>query len=331
MATRVRLGLLGTGGIAHFHMSHITEIPEAEVVALADPQPANTARLQEKYPALAGLPSFGTLEQLLAGPELDAVLIQTPHVGHVDQASACLRAGKHVLLEKPMAVSVAEAHALLKAIKESGKLLSVSYQRHFQPQFRYIKQAVDDGKLGKLTFVASQLSQDWLRGTTGSWRQDPAVSGGGQILDSGSHIVDLIMWVTGLRARTVFGVLDNRGSPVDIDSAVSIAFEGGAMGTIAVVGDCPFWHEDHGFYGAEGAILYRNGKVYAQYRGGEFAEVTEFPSGTDPDRNFIAAILGHEEIGSPAECGLRVIELTEAVWASGRSGGAQAVAELPKS
>ncbi len=215
---KVRLGLLGAGGIAHMHMRNLADIPEAQVVALADPQSQNTARLQSAFPVLADVPSFGTLDELLAGPDLDAVLIQTPHVWHVEQATACLRAGKHVLLEKPMAISVAEAHKLLHAIDESGRLLSLSYQRHFQPQFRYIKEAIDGGRLGKLTFVASQLSQDWLRGTTGSWRQDPAISGGGQLLDSGSHIVDIIMWCTGLRAQTVYGALDNRGSAVDIDS-----------------------------------------------------------------------------------------------------------------
>jgi predicted dehydrogenase len=311
-------------------MSHLVEIPEARVVALADPQPQNTARLKEKYPVLADTPSFRGLEDLLAGPELDAVLIQTPHVGHVEQAMACLRAGKHVLLEKPMAINVAEAHALLRAIEQSGKLLSLSYQRHFQPEFRYVKAAIDEGRLGKLTFVASQLSQDWLKATIGSWRQDPAISGGGQILDSGSHIVDIIMWTTGLRARTVFGALDNRGSAVDIDSAVTIAFEGGALGSLAIIGDCPFWQEDHGFYGTRGAILYRNGKVFAQERGGTFAEVTDLPPGSNPDRNFIAAVLGDEEIASPAECGLRVIELTEAVWESGRKGQPQDVAQLAR-
>jgi predicted dehydrogenase len=325
---KVRLGFLGTGGIAHYHMSHLVEIAEAQVVALADPQPRNTQRLQEKYPVLAGVPAFAGLDEMLGGPPLDAVLIQTPHVGHIDQAIACLRAGKHVLLEKPMAVNVAEAHALLRAIETSGKLLSLSYQRHFQPDFRYIKAAIDEGRLGTLTYVASQLSQDWLRGTTGSWRQDPAVSGGGQLLDSGSHIVDIIMWLTGLRARTVYGVLDNRGSAVDINSAVTITFEGGALGTLTIVGDCPFWQEDHAFYGTEGAILYRNGKVFAQERGGSFAEVTDLPAGSNPDRNFVAAILGREEIGSPAECGLRVIELTEAVWESGRRGQPQEVAQL---
>ena len=169
----------------------------------------------------------------------------------------------------------------------------VSYQRHFQGEYLYIRDQVQKGALGKLQYVQLLLSQDWYHATMGSWRQRKALSGGGQFNDSGSHIVDIMLWTTGLTAQSVFAYMENYESEVDIDSAVAVRFTNGAQGTISIIGDSPLWWEEFSIWGKDGMILQRQGKLY-QARTGEqkLQEVTDIPVSSNPDRNFVDAILG---------------------------------------
>ncbi len=123
---------------------------------------------------------------------------------------------------------------------------------------------IQSGQIGKLTFVAALQGQEWLRGTKGTWRQKPELSGGGQLNDSGSHLVDIILWVSDLQPATVFAQIDNRGSKVDILSSLTVQFKDGAIGTISIVGDAPGWWEEITFYGEKGAVYVRRDRVLLQ-------------------------------------------------------------------
>jgi predicted dehydrogenase len=160
-----------------------------------------------------------------------------------------------------------------------------------------------------------------------------ALSGGGQLNDSGSHLVDILLWTTGLVAETVYCDLTRYDTEVDIDSALTIGFTNGARGTISVVGNSPMWWEEFSVWGTEGVLLYRNGTIlqrsFAEGRGNDMHVVDEeLPPSTTPDRNFVDVILGRDTNRVPAECGLRVIELTQAAWKSAELGRVVRVAEL---
>ncbi|MCC6443922.1 MAG: Gfo/Idh/MocA family oxidoreductase [Armatimonadetes bacterium] len=323
MAQQVRIGLIGCGGIARHHVNQLSQIPEAKIVALADPSAAMIEKMQANHPNTREAKVFSDYREMLDRAQLDAVEIASPHTCHFDQAMDALDRKIHVLLEKPMVCTVADARMLLQKITEAGSVALLSYQRHYQPQFRYIKQMIESGKLGKITFVAALQGQEWLKATKGSWRQDPALSGGGQLNDSGSHLLDIILWTTGLAVEEVTAYIDNLGSPVDINSAIAMKFAGGAQGTITVVGNSPCWWEDITIWGTEGAFFMRNGKLtYKPDMKSAFIEPIEddMPKGSNPDRGFIDAILGRGELWSPPIYGLRVIELTEAAWESAEKG-----------
>lgn len=201
----------------------------------------------------------------------------------------------------------------------------IGYQRHYFPAFRLARRMIASGKLGRVTFIAALQAQDWLRGTRGTWRQDPDLSGGGQLNDSGSHLLDAILWVTGLIPNVVRAQIDNRGSKVDILSGLTVRFEGGAIGNIAVVGDAPEWWEDVTFYGEEAALYLRDNRLVLQSRSragtGKAEDITgKLKYKGDPDKNFVDSILGRDEPQTPAICGLRVAQLTEAAWQSARTG-----------
>ncbi len=327
MTDRVRIGFIGAGGIARSHMRRLAAISEAEVVAFAEPSEASMARMIEAFPEVVDVPVLADHREMLASVEMDAVEILSPHTQHYQQGLDVFAAGKHLLMEKPMVCTVAHAHSLMRAAAD--RVFMISYQRHFQGPYIYIREQIRQGALGELQYVAALQAQNWLRNTRGKWRQDKALSGGGQLNDSGSHLVDILLWTTGLAAESVFSYQRNYETEVDIDSAISLKFTNGAQGTLSIVGDSPMWWEEFSIWGTEGVILYRNGTVLQRaHAESAMTEVTELPLDSTPDQNFIDAILGRDEVRVPPECGLRVIELTEAAWKSAELGREVRVADL---
>lgn len=321
MPDRVRVGFIGCGGIAHSHASRLKDIPEARITALMDVDAASIKRLQQAYPQTGDCRVFHDHQEMLEKAELDAVEIHSPHTIHFQQIMDALDRGLHVLVEKPMVCKVEHAQQIIHRAEQVGTVVLVSYQRHYEPEYRYIKEQIASGNLGEVQFVSGFQCQDWYRNQQGTWRQDPALSGGGQLNDSGSHLVDVILWASGLRVSEVSGYIDNLDTAVDINSALSLKFENGGQGNISIVGNGPTFWEDVTFCGSEGSIFHRRGKLFHQQLGGELFEPTDLPHGpANPDANFIQAIMGREEVQCPPEGGLRVIELTEAAWKSARTG-----------
>lgn len=323
MAEKVRVGLIGCGGMANAHLKWLKEIPEAEVTALMDVSDAALEKTYERSPWVKGVPVYKDYQELLADPNVEAVQIHSPHTLHFQQAMDALAAGKHVLLEKPMVTSAADAHRLIEAHQGTDRVLMISYQRHFMKEFRYARQVIQSGGIGEIQYVAAFQGQGWLKGTRGTWRQSQELSGGGQINDSGSHLIDIILWVTGLRAAEVSAYQEFFDTPVDINTAAAIKFQSGALGTLSIIGNAPAWWEDITFYGTQGALYIRQGQpLVHQDAQGKPVDTTEIGETTSPDRNWIDAILGRDEVQVPPACGLAVIELTEAAWESAKKNGA---------
>lgn len=326
MARTVKLGLIGCGGFMQHHVNQILEVKSAEIAALVDPSRASIRRMVRSHPSLAQVPRFADYRDMLAEAEIDGAVIASPHSLHFEQIMGCLEAGVHVLCEKPMVCRVDQAGEVIRKAKRKKLVVMVSYQRHVEPAFRCVREMIAEGKLGGITFVSALLAQEWLRGTKGTWRQDPKLSCGGELNDSGSHLIDIILWVTGLVPSSVFARIDNCGTKVDILSALTFTFKGGAMGNLSVVGDAPGWWEEITFYGKKGALYYRDGRLFHHVpnKSGWGATVTEVTKKvryrSTPDKNFVNSILGKEEPQSPPECGLRVAQLTTAAWESARTG-----------
>jgi len=322
-AGKVRVGFIGCGGISGGHYKRLLEAPEAQVVALCDTSEESLKRFVERAPQAADLPTYSDYKQMLDEVEMDAVEIATPHTVHFEQAHEALNRGLHVLLEKPMVCCVADAKQIIAKAQQKNLVVVVSYQRHYEGGYRFVRQAVQDGLLGKLHFISAMQAQNWYPGP--GWRGDPALSGGGQLNDSGSHLIDIILWTTGLVPDEVFAYIENLGARVDILSALSVKFEGGALANISVVGHAPGWWEDFSIWGDQGAIYLRGGKILLQ-KDGKAEEVTDQAEGAgNADRNFIEAILGKAEVQSGPVSGLRVIQLTEAAWESAKRGCAVSV------
>jgi predicted dehydrogenase len=329
MAANIRIGIIGCGANMAGHVRRLLTMDEVEIVGLADPSVASVARLVERNPALAHTPTYRTHTDLLHAQQPDAVEISTPHTLHFEHIMDALEAGSHVLTEKPMVCRVDHAHQVIDRARELHKVLLVSYQRHYSPLFRYVKHAIASGQLGEIQFVTGLQNQNWYRFTKGKWRSQLTLSGGGQLNDSGSHLLDIILWTTDLAVDTVYCGQERFDGEVDINSAVALTFTNGALGTISVVGHAPadMW-EDITWYGSKGAIYFRTPAergqrpvlVHREFGSNEDLPLGDLPPASSPEVNFVDAIRGRDVVHSPGTCGLRVIELTEAAWESAQSG-----------
>jgi predicted dehydrogenase len=134
-------------------------------------------------------------------------------------------------------------------------------------------------------------------------------------------MVDILMWVTGMKVKEVISFQENFGEEIDINSTLAMRFENGALGSLSIIGNAPTWYEDHSIVGSKGAFYLRQGMGLIQQDAVGRAVQVKLPKYTkNPDSNFIDAILGRDEVQTPPECGLRVIEVTEAAWKSAKSG-----------
>jgi len=318
----IRLGIVGCGGISQYHMNSLIRVPEVDIIALSDINELNIRELQKAYPHFLGLcQAFKDYRDMLDTVKLDAVEILTPHALHFEQAMECLDRDLHVLIEKPMVCTVKQARELVAKTEEEGKVVLVSYQRHLQPEFRYIKRLIESGEIGDIQFISAMQCQDWMKLTKETWRQDPKLSCGGQLIDSASHLFDVILWTTSLQPSEVMAFTDNLGTPVDINTSVSIKFSNNAQASIGIIGNSPNWEENIIIWGSKGVVYYKNGKIEHLLFGGDAKiEPVKLPRGSNPDKNFINAILGKEDNQSPPICGLNVIELAEAIWESAKTG-----------
>lgn len=316
--SKVRIGMIGTGGggIAQLHATQLQQIPEAEIAAIADPGEENRAAFAHRF-NVGSSASFGDYREMIDRMDLDAVIICTPHALHYPQATEALNRGLHVLIEKPMTCSSAEAEALIQTAKKSGKVMQASYQRHFIPEFIYIRETIASGEIGKLTSIAASLHQNWWKdGNQLSWRQSPSLAGGGFLMDSGTHILDMLLWTTGLtpvEARMQYNAFQ---APVEIDTFSSIRFAEGAIASVNLIGNAPCWHETYVFCGEKGGIFFENGKIRLR-RPGQDDVVPELSAPTtNADKSFVDAILGRHEVMVPGEFAYQVAKLSEMIYAA---------------
>lgn len=320
MADGLKIGLIGCGGIVRWHVRELLDKTGAQIVALCDSSEAAMGKLAGEFGSLCELPRHTDYRGLLESGVAEAVVIATPHTLHREQIEASFAAGCHVLAEKPLATTVEDARAVISARDASGKVGAIAYQRHGEGRFRWLKELVETGRFGAVRAIDSHLGQQWYQLTAGSWRQSKALSGGGQLNDSGSHMVDILLWATGLKPERVTAFIDDRDTEVDINSVVSVRFHGGAMAALTIVGDAALWHERHAVWFEEALVEFLASGVVVHERNGRRWTVEQFESYDLPAVNFVKAIAGEAEVSAPFECGLATIALTEAAWRSGYGG-----------
>lgn len=193
MEEKIRFGVISASGMAEGHMVAICDNQRAELVAICDIDLEKAQRVARRFKVTA---VYADYHELLARPDVDAVVICTPDQLHREMTLAALAAGKHVLCEKPMALTREDCAAMIQAGENSNKKLMVGQICRYTPGFKLAKQLIDRGEIGELFYVESEYAHDYSKilPDTNSWRADPLRSG---YLGGGCHAVDLLRWIAG--------------------------------------------------------------------------------------------------------------------------------------
>jgi hypothetical protein len=201
MSQTIKAAIVGTGFIGPAHLEALRRIPNVEVVALVE---VNQALADEKAKQL-GIPRAYVFADMLKQADIDVVHICTPNFLHYSQAKAVLEAEKHVICEKPLAISLEEAEDLVKIAKTTGLVNAVHFNLRYYPMVRQMKVMREKGELGEVYSIMGSYLQDWLfLQTDYNWRLEPDKSGDSRaIADIGSHLLDIIEYVTGLKITQV--------------------------------------------------------------------------------------------------------------------------------
>jgi predicted dehydrogenase len=228
-ARKVKIAVVGAGNVAQIaHLPAYKNHPDVEIAAIVEEDPVKARKVAEQFGARA---VYDDLTKMLGKEDVDAVDVCTPNYLHAPMVITALHAGRHVLCEKPLARTAAEAKRMMDTAKKTGKILMVAMNNRFREDVQVLQTFVKNGTLGNVQIVKA----GWRRSAT-SWRQpgwatDQEKSGGGALLDLGLPKLDLAMWVAGLKKPTrvtcsTFGRTGKRG--VEDSACAMVSFAGGA-------------------------------------------------------------------------------------------------------
>jgi scyllo-inositol 2-dehydrogenase (NADP+) len=291
----VNVGILGFGRIGAEHAGWIASAKNVRVMAISDPTPARRAIAESR-----NLRTVSEIDPLLNDPSLDAILIATPSAMHFEHASKALLAGKHVMIEKPMALDLKQAQELVTLAKYKSKVISVFHNRRWDIDYLTVKKSIQENAFGKLINIESRISQwascvgpaakEWRP----NWRNESSFGGGG-LYDWGSHLIDQ-MWQLMLpsKPQAVFAQLRGNVWSRDCDdfARVCINFDNGAVGLVEIntttTQPLPRWHID-------GTLGSAEGPTSAKYDTGEWAQLEFRPSDGKTARQLQLAVPGLSE------------------------------------
>jgi predicted dehydrogenase len=348
----VKCAVIGAGwwGTAA-HIPALKNHPLAELVAV---QSQDAAKARQTARDFGATYACATVEEVMAVPGLEAVIISSTPNAHYVQARAALERGLHVLIEKPMTIKVSEAQELVALAEGKRRHFLISCPWLHTARIREARRLIQAGALGKLKMI-SVLHTNFTAGLYRGFpwgeifgrkptRQnsadpycvphlqsysDPAVAGGGQIYCQVSHIAALLGFLTGSSPVSVFAQFDNDGARVDVYNTLNLKLEDGALVSVASTGATPDSERSCEFriYGTQGLLLmnlWRGTMEFHPFEG----EVTRYPAVAEADiypmfapaENLVDVILGRAENGSPAALGLYGMRIIEAACQSARTG-----------
>lgn len=345
--SKIKIGIIGTGSISNLHMAGYTRLDNVEVVAACDLNGKRAEEFAEKY----GIKHvFTHYDEMLKMKELDAVSVCTWNNGHAPASIAALKAGKHVLCEKPLAMNVGEALEMESAAKESGKILMVGFVRRFGQNTKILSDFINRGYLGDIYYVKTKCIRRC--GNPGGWFSDKKRSGGGPLIDLGVHMIDLSRYLMGKpKAISVTGATFNnigfrsnikafdRYTPADKDdhcdvedmAVAMIRFDNGAVLNVETsfsqhIKDDELTLE---LYGTKaGAMMEPKLELYSEMEDylvditPRYSAVSD--SFTENFKNetahFIDCIVNGTECVNPVEDGVELMRILDAIYKSAASG-----------
>ncbi len=286
----MKFGIIGAGMIGHFHAKAITAMQGGTLHSVFDQRPEAAEKLANEY----GITCYGEIEAFLADPELEIVTVGTPSGAHLDPSLAALNAGKHVICEKPLEVTVERIDQLMAAADANGKTLAAILNRRFHPGMEAFKQAADEGRFGTLTSASCYVK--WYRAQSyydsAGWRGTWALDGGGALMNQAIHTVDALIYLAGpvKSVQANAACLAHTGIEVEDMAVAILEFENGARGVIEA-STCTWSKDGHParvqLSGTEGSVFLAD----------ESFELWDFMNEKPEDANITATLMKGQEAG----------------------------------
>lgn len=339
----IGFGIIGTGTIGAFHARAIESLDDAKVIGAFDTNPQSLAAFREEFPGR----EYATLEAMLDDPDISIVTVGTPSALHVEPALAAIAAGKHLIIEKPLDVTLERCDAIIEAADKAGVTAACVFQNRFIPAADVVKKAIDGGRFGRLVlgdaYIKWYRSQEYYDGRRE--RGTLALDGGGALMNQAIHAVDLLQWYMG-PVETVSALADTLGHErLDYEdvTVAALRFANGAMGTIeATTAVYPGFFKKLEICGTAGSAVLdeaslttwefaeetaEDAKVRETYAaqadsGGGAADPTaiDFRLHAAQFQNLIDAVEGKAELLIGASEGRKAVAIILAVYESARTG-----------
>ena len=227
----IGFGVIGCGAIGAWHCIAINDAAGAHLVGVTDAFYASACKFSERF----GVPAYESVDAMLADPKIDCVTICTPSGLHADLAVRAAEAGKHVLVEKPMALTCEDADRIIAAADRHHVKVGVVFQARMKESTKTLKRLVDSGALGKIitadVFMKYYHSPEYY--LQGGWRGTWKMDGGGALMNQGIHSVDLLRYLAG-PVKSVYGIARTLDRKIEVEDTVvsAVEFESGALGLI---------------------------------------------------------------------------------------------------
>lgn len=340
--SKVKFGIIGTGGIAKMHAEALKLTDNAELYIVYDKVTERAAAFAKKHNCKLAT----TFEELLAS-DVEAVTIATPSGLHAEVAIPAARAGKHILCEKPLEVTVSKTNDLVRACESSNVRLSAVFQSRFMRSVQTIKKAVDAGRFGEPVLAAASVR--WYRTpeyyASATWRGTWALDGGGALMNQGIHTVDLLVYFNGDVSEVTGRIARLMHKSIEVEDTVVaiLKFKNNSLGTIESSTACaPGFPRRVELSGTKGSVMLEDDRIVRWSFTDERPEDEEIrrvcglgeglrggssdPNAISPEghRRQIAeladAILNGEGLTTPGAEGKRAVELICAVYESARTG-----------
>lgn len=345
----MKFGLIGAGAIGALRASALARSADCRLVGVHD---ADGARARA---VAGGAACYPSARSLLEAPDVDAVIISTPPQSHETLAVSAMQAGKHVLVEKPMAASPEACRRMIEAAEANRRTLTVGFNHRYFEALKFVRDAVRSGSLGKISHVKAFTGHTGLSEFKAPWMYDPAIMGGGALTDNGVHVLDLCRYVMGSDPREVFGHATDHVWGLGAAEDNAFALLRSDDGVVASVHAS--WSEWKGYrfhveaYGSHGMArayyapmmatrielsepggsravtrrFYLDNLVREKLRGWQSTVIRSFLEEFSDFAAIAAGGLGSGRIASGFD-GLRSVEIAKAVYASGRGGQAVSLA-----
>lgn len=322
---KLRWLLVGTGDIAHKRIAPaIKSEPRSELYAVMDISEERTNKFVKQYPARV----FSDFEKAISDPSVDAVYIATPIFLHKEQSIRALRAGKHVLCEKPLALNTKEADEIVKAATHTDKKYAVAYFRRCYPRYRMAREMLKQGEFGQIVLVRMTYFS-WFNPSEDDpkyWRVMPEKSGGGPISDMGTHMIDVLVGLFDTPA-SVYAKVETLTHPYEVEDSASVIMKlkNGAHVVATFNWNSKTWSHEFEIIGTEAKVKWHpyDGPKIVKTVGREIDEIeltnhdnVHYPLIED----FVSSVLEGRAPLVTAEEALKTMKVIDAIYESANKG-----------